>query len=208
MFNHSILRPLIGLPLAAVIVFGLFSFMRTMIDQDFVPPEATPQRVIEILTPPDLEDPDAPPIRPPVQKLDVADKPPPPPKLSSSASSINLPMPVLRGATPDLAPVGPVKALALAPIAIDERDAVPVRKPIPTYPRPMAERGLEGSCAVYLNVDPRGTPYDVRAVCTHEGFADAAERAVKRSEFAPKIFRGQPVAREGVVYPIEFRLDG
>ena len=43
MFNNAVLRPLIGLPLAAVIVFGLFSFMRSMIAQDFVPPELAPE---------------------------------------------------------------------------------------------------------------------------------------------------------------------
>lgn len=207
MFNNAVLRPLIGLPLAALIVFGLFSFMRSMIAQEFVPPELAPEREIVILTPPDL-DPDEPRTgRQEVVKLDAAKKPPPRPKPSSTSTDINLPLPVLRGATPSLKDLGPVRSLMPTPVAISERDAEPIRKPLATYPPRMAERGIEGNCEVRLDVDRRGRPYNVAASCSHEGFEREAERAVQRSEFVPKIVRGQPVSRTGVIYPLEFRLD-
>lgn len=207
MLNHSFIRPLVGLPLAAIIVIGLFSMMQKLIAQDFVPPDASPQRLIEVLTPPDPDEADTRPRTEKPQRLDPAQKPPPPPRLSSGAADINLPMPSLQGSIPGLGSLATIQSLAPSPVAIDERDAQPIRKPLASYPRSMAERGIEGDCEVYLNVDPRGRPYDVRAVCTHDGFSREAERAVQRSEFAPKIVRGQPVAREGVVYPIEFRLN-
>ncbi|MCI4645428.1 MAG: energy transducer TonB, partial [Hyphomonadaceae bacterium] len=71
-----------------------------------------------------------------------------------------------------------------------------------------AERGIEGSCEVRFDVNARGEPFNVEAVCTDSVFRREAERAVSRVRFAPKIVRGQALERRNVVYPIEFGLDG
>ena len=97
-------------------------------------------------------------------------------------------------------------ALAIDPVAISDRDAQPIRPPVPTYPSRAAERGIEGSCDVRFDVDTRGEPYNVTADCTDRVFKREAERAVSRVEFAPKIIRGQAAERRNVVYPLEFTL--
>lgn len=83
----------------------------------------------------------------------------------------------------------------------------PIQHPIPVYPRIAARDGVEGSCEVSLSVSPRGEPFNVDADCTHRAFKSAAERAVKKSKFTPKIVDGAPVTVVGVVYPLEFRLE-
>ncbi|MBR9834458.1 MAG: TonB family protein, partial [Alphaproteobacteria bacterium] len=92
------------------------------------------------------------------------------------------------------------------PVAISDRDAQPIRPPLPTYPTRAAERGVEGSCDVRFDVDTRGRPYNVQATCTDNVFKREAERAVSRVEFAPKIVRGAAAERKNVVYPLEFKL--
>ena len=88
-----------------------------------------------------------------------------------------------------------------------DTDMRPIQHPIPTYPRKAAQDGLEGDCEVSLSVSPRGDPFNVTADCTHRVFESAAERAVKKSKFTPKIVDGTPVTVVGVVYPLEFRLE-
>lgn len=83
----------------------------------------------------------------------------------------------------------------------------PIQHPIPTYPSKAARDGLEGWCEVSLSVSSRGDPFNVEADCSHRVFESAAERAVKKSKFTPKIVDGKPVTVVGVVYPLEFRLE-
>lgn len=208
MFQSSVLRPAVGLPLAALVVFGLFSFMNAMISQDYDPPVNVHQRQLVRLTP-QVPDTDAK-IRPrdKPEKLQTADRPPPPPKLSSLSPEITLPGLVIQGAVPTELPVQTLETFAIDPIAISDRDAQPIRPPIATYPARAAEAGIEGSCDVRFDVDTRGRPYNVDAICTDSVFKREAERAVNRVEFAPKIVRGNAVERRNVVYPLAFRIDG
>ncbi|MEQ9316811.1 MAG: TonB family protein [Henriciella sp.] len=208
MFQSSILRPAIGLPLAALVVFGLFSFMNAMISQDYDPPEEAEQRQLVKITL-QVKDTDAE-IRPYTQPqhLVTADKPPPPPKFAATQTDIKLPSPNIQGAAPTELPRHALDIFAIDPVAISDRDAQPIRPPMPTYPSRAAEARIEGACDVRFDVDTRGRPYNVEAVCTDSVFRREAERAVNRVEFAPKIVRGQAVERRNVVYPLEFRLDG
>jgi TonB family protein len=87
-----------------------------------------------------------------------------------------------------------------------DRDARPIRPPVPSYPQRAQQRGLSGSCDVRFDVDPRGKPYNVAATCTDAVFKTEAERAVSEVEFVPKIVDGKAVERLNVVYPLEFNL--
>ncbi|WP_018146880.1 TonB family protein [Henriciella marina] len=207
MLENSVLRPLIGLPLAGLIVFGLFSGMKSMISSDFEPPKEVKQRDIVVLTPSSDAD-DVVTIRPPLKPLDPAVAPPPPPKLSVRFSEVTVDKAVFEPVKPSLGTVDPLQTLVMTPVAIDERDARPIQAPSIVYPDTMRSRGVEGACEVHLNVDPQGRPFDVEAICSNAGFRREAERAIRQVRFVPKIERGTPVTRTGVVYPVEFRFDG
>lgn len=206
MFSHSLLRPLVGLPLAALIVFGLFRFMQVMTDTDFEPPQTSEQRVLEAFTLPEQETAEPRPRRAGPEKLDLADRPPPPPKVTAGNPDISLPVSILSAAAPD-APAARLEDLFQLGVAvIDDRTLQPLTPPMPAYPGWLARRGIEGDCEVHLSVDPRGRPFEIHAVCTHDGFARGAERAVSRVLFAPGIANGRPVEQHNVVYPMAFRL--
>jgi protein TonB len=208
MFSNPIIRLVIGIPLAAIVVFALFTFMYKMISQDYEQPEDVAQRTLERITPADENQEVRTRQRNKPQRMNSADKPPPPPKMSASRSDIDLPTPNIQGAAPTELNVDRLDSLAIDPVAISDRDAQPIRAPVPTYPQRAAERGTEGTCDVRFDVDTRGRPYNVQANCSDSIFKREAERAVSRVEFAPKIVRGQPAERRNVVYPLEFRLDG
>lgn len=206
MLNNPYLRIFVGFPVAAGIVYGLFSFMAWLISADFVPEETGPVRVIESITPEQRNDDVRAKTRSKPKRLDSADKPPPPPKLSASKADINLPTPQIQGVAPTQVRFDRVQSLDINPVAISDRDATPIRPPVPTYPTRAAERGTEGDCAVSFDVDVRGRPYNVKADCSDSVFKSEAERSVSRVEFAPKIVKGKAVERRNVVYPLQFKL--
>ncbi len=208
MFTNPFVRIGIGLPIAALIVLGLFHFMRLAISQDFKEPEERSQRTLEAITPQQDSQDVRRTQRSKPRKLDSANKPPPPPKLSTRKSDIDLPTPNIRGAAPTELKFDRLGSLAVDPVAINDRDAQPIRPPIPTYPQRAAERGLEGSCDVRFDVNTQGKPFNIQADCSDNIFQRAAERAVSRVEFAPKIVRGKAVERRNVVYPLVFQMEG
>jgi len=207
MLNNSWLRILVGGPIAAVIVYGLFIVMGKLISADFKEPDVVEARVIESITPEERNEDVRAKSRSKPKRLASADKPPPPPKLSATKSDINLPTPQIQGSAPTEVRFDRVQSLDINPVAISDRDATPIRPPVVTYPNRAAERGTEGSCQVSFDVDVRGKPYNINADCTDSVFKREATRAVSRVEFAPKIVKGKATERRNVVYPIEFNLE-
>ena len=206
MLSNPLIRIVIGIPLAAIITYGLFQFMLWTISGDYEKPPIEEGRVLVSITPSEEDNSVQRSARAKPRRINSADKPPPPPKLTASKSDIDLPAPNITGAPPSELPPTRLNSLAIDPIAISDRDAQPIRPPVPTYPSRAAERGTEGSCEVRFDVDTRGRPYNVEATCTDNIFRREAEKAVSRVEFAPKIVRGQPAERRNVVYPLEFTL--
>ena len=206
MFSNPLTRLGLGAPVAALVVFGLFTFMYVAIGGYEKPEDAEPLPELESITPQKQESDVRSRQRAKPKKLQSADKPPPPPKLTTSKTDIDLPTPQIKGAAPTNLKIERVQSLAIDPVAISDRDAQPIRPPIPEYPDRALQRGTEGSCDVKFNVDTRGKPKDIVATCTDSVFKRAAERAVSRVEFAPKIIRGKAVERRTVIYPIEFSM--
>lgn len=207
MFSNPLVRLVIGLPIAAIVVYALFQFMFLAINRDYDEPPEREQRTLEAITPQqELTEARRNPRAKP-QRLDSANKPPPPPKLSTTKTDIDLPTPNISGQAPQRLEFNRMSSLAFDPVAISDRDAQPIRPPVPQYPTRAAERGIEGSCDVRFDVDTRGRPYNITAQCTNDVFRRAAERAVERVEFAPKIVRGQAAERRNVVYPLVFQLE-
>lgn len=206
MFTNPIIRILIGLPLAAIIVLGLYAFMNFAISGNFKPNEDSQKRVLESITPQQEDSDVRQRRRSKPRRLDNADKPPPPPKLSSNKSQIDLPTATIQGAAPTEVKFDRVQSLAIDPVAISDRDAQPIRPPLPQYPDRALQRGTEGECDVRFDVDVRGRPFNISATCSDSVFLRAAERAVSKVEFAPKIVRGTPAERRNVVYPLVFTI--
>jgi protein TonB len=206
MFSNPLTRLLVGVAIAIPIVYLLFILMNQLISVKEVNLESGPQRVLTAITPQKQDSEVRTRQRSKPKRIDSAQKPPPPPKVSATKSNINLPTPKIEGAAPTDLNLGRMQSLAIDPVAISDRDAQPIRPPMPTYPQRAAERGTEGSCEVRFNVDTRGRPYDIVATCTDSVFTREAERAVSKVEFAPKIIRGKAAERKNVVYPLEFKL--
>ena len=206
MFTNPLTRLLVGVAIAIPIVYLLFIIMSQLISVKEVNLEKGEQRVLTAITPQQQDSEVRTRQRSKPKRIDSAKKPPPPPKVSATKSNINLPTPQIEGAAPTDLNLGRMQSLAIDPVAISDRDAQPIRPPVPTYPQRAAERGIEGSCEVRFDVDTRGKPYNIEATCTDNVFRREAERAVGRVEFAPKIVRGKAAERRNVVYPLEFKL--
>ncbi len=206
MFTNPLTRLLVGVAIAIPIVYLLFIIMNQLISVKEVNLEKGEQRVLTAITPQQQDSEVRTRQRSKPKRIDSAQKPPPPPKVSATKSNINLPTPQIEGAAPTDLNLGRMQSLAIDPVAISDRDAQPIRPPVPTYPQRAAERGIEGSCEVRFDVDTRGKPYNIQANCSDNVFKREAERAVGRVEFAPKIVRGKAAERRNVVYPLEFKL--
>jgi protein TonB len=206
MFTNPLTRLLVGVAIAIPIVYLLFIVMSQLISVKEVNLEKGEQRVLTAITPQQQDSEVRTRQRSKPKRIDSAKKPPPPPKVSATKSNINLPTPQIEGAAPTELNLGRMQSLAIDPVAISDRDAQPIRPPVPTYPQRAAERGIEGSCEVRFDVDTRGKPYNIQATCSDSVFKREAERAVSRVEFAPKIVRGKAAERRNVVYPLEFKL--
>jgi len=205
--NNPIVRFVVGIPAAIAVVFLAFTFMYKVINVDEVPQEGEETITLDRITPQQKESEVRSRQRAKPKKLSSADKPPPPPKLQTNKSDIDLPTPKIEGAAPTELKIERVQSLAIDPVAISDRDAQPIRPPVPEYPDRAATRGTEGTCDVKFNVDTRGKPKDIVATCSDSVFKRSAERAVSKVEFAPKIVRGKPAERKNVVYPLEFKLE-
>lgn len=205
--QKSALRTLgIALP-AGLITICLFMRMEQMIAvDDFSPPA---QRVYE-LTPylepllPETE----PRIELKIVRADPIAPPPRPPALIKSLNHPDLSDYGYSGAAPADYGAASLEQIKPATVAsMIDRVPTPLTPPMPRYPNSAETRGISGTCDVHFNLTPRGDAYDVRADCTDRVFKSAAEKAVKRVKFAPKIRDGVPITVTGAVYPIEFRIE-
>ncbi|MEO1567859.1 MAG: energy transducer TonB [Pseudomonadota bacterium] len=206
MLTNPFIRLGIGMPIAILVVLGLFHFMRLAISQNFEEPDDKAQRTLEAITPQQDSQDVRRTQRSKPRKLDAANKPPPPPKLATRKSDIDLPAANISGAAPTDVNFARLDTMSLGNVSVSDRDAQPIRPPTQTYPQRAAERQIEGSCDVRLDVDVRGRPYNVEAECTDNIFKRAAERDASRAEFAPKIVNGVAVERRGVVYPFIYQM--
>lgn len=206
MFSNTLIRIIVGIPIAVVVTYGLYAFMLTAITKDEINLGERSNRVLSAITPREAEEEVRTKSRKLPDEIDTTNKPPPPPKILTQKNDIDLP-PVEIGNVPtNIDKLDRSAILDVDMAAISDRDAQPIRPPVPIYPRRAAERGLEGSCDVRFHVSKEGEPYNIEAECTNRIFQREAERAVQKVRFAPKIIRGITYERRNVVYPIEFNL--
>lgn len=87
-----------------------------------------------------------------------------------------------------------------------DRDTQPIDYPVPEYPIDLVEAGISAHCDNYFDVSPQGYVINLEVKCGHPGFVASARNAIATLRFKPKIVDGKPVIREGVVYPLEYRM--
>lgn len=201
----AVLRLALGLPIAAVITAALAAVMAHLVQVDEVSVERSEPRILKPIV---YQEPEPEPIRhthKSPQKISAI-SPPPMQKVQGSATSVSIPLPVLPAVETKLEATS-IKFAPLSPSGFMDRPLEAIRPPLAVYPEPAAVRGLEGSCEVRFSLSPRGTPFNVDAICTDRVFVKAAVRAVERAEFLPQVRSGQPSEVHNLIYPLVFKLD-
>ncbi len=192
---------------AAIVTVGLFFAMQALIEvDDFAPPEPVRYVIDQYLAAPEAPE-ELPVTVKPIQLEELA-PPPSAEPMVKTVQNIVLPIEGFSGAVPEQF-VEP-DLLQVRPMAsgnVIVRNLQPLTPPTVVYPPRAATQGVQGDCDVYFSVSPKGEPFDVSADCTDPIFKRAAEKAVKKSKFAPKIKHGRALTVTGVVYPIEFKLE-
>lgn len=87
-------------------------------------------------------------------------------------------------------------------------DAVPVSRPLPTYPIDAAAAGSEGTAVIRFNVNEDGETEDIEVLISipFSDFGEASARAVRRWEYSPALESGEPRSRTGMVTHFNFVL--
>ncbi|MEL6185740.1 MAG: TonB family protein [Myxococcota bacterium] len=198
--------------LAAVVVgtsvaFGLFLGMSRLVafgavrledarDRDpieFVRLRREPQEVAKKKLKP--RRPPPPPAAPP------APTPNAPPPGGASGLAIDVGMP---DANPNLKLTG-----GLSAGTVRDREAVPVVRVQPIYPRRMADQGIEGYVVMRFTITPSGGVSDIEVVESKPAgmFDRNAERALARWRYDPQLVDGRPVPRPGQLVRLDFQMD-
>ena len=201
----SIIRLLIGVPIAGAITFMLFQLMITLIFTDEVTLEE-PGEELRISISEEVEDVEVRQRDVTLDDVQQVDPPPPPPQIErQAAEQPNEDMSTVGGELPEFE--SPQMSGDNVNFDVSDRDAQPMVRIPPQYPPRAAERGTEGQCTVTFDVTPDGTPTNIRATQCDSMFERATIRAVERWRYEPKVQDGNAVWRRGVVTQLDYRLD-
>ena len=200
----SLVRLAIGVPVAAVVTFFLFTLMRALIFTEGTPPEDAGENiVIDILQ--TREDSAVRTREERPEKPDEINAPPPPPRIEAAkAEAPDEGLAETLGRLPGLDPESVDQGDVAFVVA--DRDVQPLVR-VQNYPQRALERGMSGSCDVDLDVDPNGTPQNVRVSCTSSLFASQAKRDVEKWKYAPKIVDGQGAWQYNLKNKIDYELE-
>ncbi len=187
--------------LAAVVTFGLFTLMISLIAGEFKVGEKSAAANFEIN--PQVEDVQVIRRETKIQQVKKVVTPPPPPQIErQQAAKPTERIASLEGAIPEFE--APKIDRQSFKIQVSDRDAQPLVRIPPIMP-PRAEKS--GHCRVKFDVSPEGAPFNVVApYCTQKLFERASIKSVQKWKYNPKIVDGRAVARSGVESKITFRL--
>jgi protein TonB len=191
---------------AAVVTFGLFLLMQSLIamdlDQGVQEVVNTPIEIVRVERESDTQR-----KRRLPQQAQPKDRPPPPPIRAATApkprTGTGMGQPVY---LPDFAMAGG-PGLGASP---SDTDVSPLVRVPPQYPPRAQERGIEGWVLVEFSISKTGTVADPVVIDADppSTFNRAALRAVRKWKYRPRVQNGQPVERHGVQTVIRFDLDG
>ena len=198
---NNLVRWLIGIPLAAIVVVGLFMLMISLISADFQPQEKAENASFELN--PTVEDIETLQRETVIERVERVDTPPPPPKIErAQADRPTERIATLDGAIPEFE--APKIDRSSFKIAVSDRDAQPLVR-IPGQMPPGADKS--GHCTVRFDVDPSGKPFNIQTTfCTQSVFKRPTVKSVEKWKFQPKIQDGQAVSRTGVENRVTYQL--
>lgn len=201
----SIIRLLVGVPIAAVITFLLFMLMQRLILTDSVElEEARDELAISISE--EIEDLSVRRREVTMDDVSEVEPPPPPPQIERQVAEAPAEdMNTIAGEIPEFD--APDLGSGDVSFDVSDRDAQPMVRIPPQYPPRAAERGVEGSCLMQFDVTPDGTPTNIVALdCTSSLFERSSIRAVERWRYEPRIENGNAVWRRGVQTSLDYQL--
>ncbi|MCC5995657.1 MAG: energy transducer TonB [Oceanicaulis sp.] len=203
----SIFRLIIGIPVAGVITFLLFTLMQILIFEEETPLEQEAEE-IRITISDVAEDVQVRQRELTLDDVQAAEPPPPPPQIPRQAADApSEDMRTTMGALPDFD--SPNLTGDQVNFDVSDRDAQPLVRIEPQYPMRAQERGLEGQCTVEFDVTPDGQPTNISIVnCTSSLFQSATIRAVERWRYEPRIEGGNAVWRRGVRTTLVYNISG
>ena len=202
----SLVRLLVGAPLAAIITFLLFTLMQILIFEDGAPLEDADDEVrISISEAPEEITARARDTN--IDQVEDVTPPPPPPAIERArADQPTESMATIVGGLPEFD--RPSLTGSDISFNVSDRDAQPLVRIPPQYPPRAAERGIEGRCEVTFDVTPEGSPTNVRIInCTNSVFERESIRAVERWRYEARVQDGTPQWRRGVVTQFDYTLD-
>ncbi|WP_420331904.1 energy transducer TonB [Oceanicaulis alexandrii] len=201
----SIIRLLVGVPIAAVITFLLFMLMQRLILTDEV--ELEPARdELAISISEEVEDLSVRQREVTMDDVNEVEPPPPPPQIERQVAEAPAEdMNTIAGEIPEFD--APDLGSGDVSFDVSDRDAQPMVRIPPQYPPRAAERGVEGSCLMQFDVTPDGTPTNIVALdCTSSLFERSSIRAVERWRYEPRIENGNAFWRRGVQTSLDYQL--
>jgi len=203
----SIIRLLVGVPVAATITFLLFMLMqRLILTDEVVIEEAGDDLRISISE--EVEDLQVRQREVTMDDVSEVEPPPPPPQIERQVAEAPAEdLSTIAGEIPEFD--APDLGSGDVSFDVSDRDAQPMVRIPPQYPPRAAERGTEGYCTVEFDVTPDGTPTNIEAIdCSSSLFERSTVRAVERWRYEPKIENGNAVWRRDVQTRLDYRLDG
>lgn len=200
----SLIRWVLGIPLAAFFTFVLFVTMMAMISKEWEAQDKVATAKFEIN--PTVED-----IKV-VKRETVIDQvkrvvtPPPPPQIERQlATQPSEPIAQLQGAVPKFEP--PKIQRDSITIKVSDRDAQPLFRAPPVMPPRFEQGNNSGHCRVRFDVSPEGSPFNiVNTFCTSRLLERATIKSVEKWKFQPKVVDGRPVSMTGVENKVTYKL--
>lgn len=209
----SLLRYLAAGLLAFCATTGMFMGMRSLVSMTEAQlAKDGPRRMIGFVR---LQREEVPIQKPPPmpERKEVA-PPPSAPSVAGVTSDVSASLPSVstQGLSSQALPsTGPVALNATPTVGttVTDTDAVPLVRVPPEYPERAASQNLEGWVMVRFSIGKAGEVKNPTVVDASPPkiFNTAAVRSVSQWRYEPKVHKGQPVERHGLVVKINFALD-
>ena len=200
----AIVRFIIPFGLAALVTFGLFWLMQSLIGVEGELDKSERTKVVDFVRVKRSEEVKKKEREPP-KKEQIDDTPPPPDFQMDQSTSLD------SGGLGISAGVDASMSLDTGggfSMASADGDAVPMVRVPPQYPERALQRGIEGRVLIEFTISRSGSVKDAKVIAYEPSkiFNKAALKAVKQWKYNPKIVNGKAVEQPGVRIAIPFRL--
>ena len=103
---------------------------------------------------------------------------------------------------------GPYLGGGLGGSANSDRDAIPLVRIDPIFPRKAAMEGKEGQVWVQFDINPAGEVTNVKILkaVPPRLFNQAAKKTIYQWKYRPKIVDGKPITQKGIKVMLDFKL--